>query len=122
MLRYIVILLLLVGLAPVVPGLVEARLGAADRTDRTEREQEHEDADLGSGLKRHRISVDRRGHYVADAYLNGRGVDMLVDTGATLTALHADYVPSADQNHRCGTDNESLHVSFRSCGCVAHTG
>lgn len=114
MLRYLVILLLLVGLAPVVPSLVEARLGAADRTERAEREREDEEET--SGPRRHRISVDRRGHYVADAYLNGRGVDMLVDTGATLTALPASvasdigiFLSASDYKHPIGTANGTVY-------------
>ncbi|MEM8702115.1 MAG: TIGR02281 family clan AA aspartic protease [Pseudomonadota bacterium] len=116
MLRYLVILLLLVGLAPVVPSLVEARLGASDRTDRAERQRARRDGEERSGPRRHRISVDRRGHYVADAYLNGRGIDMLVDTGATLTALPASvasdigiFLSASDYKHPIGTANGTVY-------------
>jgi aspartyl protease family protein len=35
-----------------------------------------------------RIARDRQGHYVTQAKLNGRAVDVLVDTGATLVAIN----------------------------------
>lgn len=35
-----------------------------------------------------RIDADRRGHFVASARLNGRSMNVLVDTGATLVAIN----------------------------------
>lgn len=35
-----------------------------------------------------RIDSDGRGHFVADAKLNGRRIEVLVDTGATLVAIN----------------------------------
>ncbi|MEM9633190.1 MAG: TIGR02281 family clan AA aspartic protease [Pseudomonadota bacterium] len=80
--RFIVIFLVCIGAAPFLPGLIESRLGASGNLHSA---SEIEDDD--SGERTHRISLNRHGHYVADAYLNGRAVDMLVDTGATVTAL-----------------------------------
>lgn len=35
-----------------------------------------------------RIEADQRGHFQADARINGRSIDALIDTGATLVALN----------------------------------
>jgi aspartyl protease family protein len=35
-----------------------------------------------------RIAADRFGHFTADFKLNGRGIDAMVDTGATLVAMN----------------------------------
>lgn len=111
MLRYVVILLILVGVAPIVPILVEARIGTDDRAN-TAQDEVH----AGSGPRTHRISVDRRGHYVADAYLNGRAIDMLVDTGATVTALPVSvaedigiFLSPSEYKHPIGTANGRVY-------------
>lgn len=80
--RYVFVLVLLAGAAPLVPGLIETRLATLQDEGPDAAEATRE-----TGPRTHRISVDRSGHYVADAYLNGRAIDMLVDTGATLTVL-----------------------------------
>ncbi|MET1413639.1 TIGR02281 family clan AA aspartic protease [Roseibium sp. HPY-6] len=111
MLRYVIILLVLIGLAPIVPSLVEARLNSMDRQDHAEADEE-----VTSGPRKHRISVDRRGHYVADAYVNGRALDMLVDTGATVTALPKSvardigiFLSPSDFKHPIGTANGTVY-------------
>ncbi|MCX2724154.1 retropepsin-like aspartic protease family protein [Roseibium salinum] len=82
MTRFIVIFLLCMGIAPFLPGLLESRMetlgGGASSTA-------YEEADTGE--RTYRISRDRSGHFVADAYLNGQPVDMLVDTGASYAVL-----------------------------------
>ncbi|WP_170107110.1 retropepsin-like aspartic protease family protein [Roseibium marinum] len=77
-----VILLVCVALAPFVPGLIESRLKSLGGHETSSVEAE-EDA----GERIHRISSDPQGHFIAETRLNGRFVDLLVDTGATLTAL-----------------------------------
>jgi len=113
MLRYVIILLLLVGIAPVVPILVEARLDSARQEPR-----ETAEADRGSGPRTHRISVDRSGHYVADAYVNGRAMDMLVDTGATVTVLPESiaedagiFVAASDYTIPMSTANGTVYAA-----------
>jgi len=80
--RFVIILLFCIGVAPFLPGLIESRLDTLGSRAPAPVAEEVDD-----GERIHRISVDRRGHFVADAYLNGRAVDMLVDTGATVTSL-----------------------------------
>lgn len=114
MLRYAIILLLLVGIAPLVPMLVETRLGGGHRANAELAEEEEQSA----GPRTHRISVDRRGHYVADAYLNGRAIDMLVDTGATVTVLPESvaenagiFLSSSDYKHPISTANGTVYAA-----------
>ena len=113
MLRYAIILLLLVGIAPIVPMVVEARLAGTGREA-----AEPAEAEADSGPRTHRISVDRRGHYVADAYLNGRAIDMLVDTGATVTVLPETvaedvgiFLSSADYKYPISTANGRVYAA-----------
>jgi len=81
MTRFVVIFLFCLGVAPLVPVLMEHRMGdsASDVPSQEVRSDTSE--------RIYRISRNRQGHFVADAYLNGRAVDMLVDTGATVTVL-----------------------------------
>lgn len=81
MIRFLVIFLVCLGLAPLVPFVVEHRLGQVDGGP----PDEVMNAETGERI--HRIARNRQGHFVADAQLNGRAVDMLVDTGATVTVL-----------------------------------
>jgi aspartyl protease family protein len=111
MLRYVVILLILIGVAPIVPLIAEGRFGSTDRATLAQDEVEP-----SSGPRKHRISIDRRGHYVADAYLNGRAFDMLVDTGATVTALPQSvaedigiFLKPSDYRHPIGTANGRVY-------------
>lgn len=82
MLRFVVVLLVCIGLAPFLPGLIEGRLNSLGNV-----QAESASDDRSGGERKHRISLNRHGQFIADAYLNGRGVDMLVDTGANVTAL-----------------------------------
>ncbi|ASP35961.1 TIGR02281 family clan AA aspartic protease [Labrenzia sp. VG12] len=85
MIRFAVILLVFLALAPLVPILVEKRLGSQD-TPRVDSGLKVDDtADTGERI--YRISRNGAGHFVAEARLNGTFVDMLVDTGATVTVL-----------------------------------
>ncbi|WP_422374800.1 retropepsin-like aspartic protease family protein [Roseibium sp.] len=85
MIRFAVILLVFLALAPLVPILVEKRLGSAD-THRADTGIENGDG-TDTGERIYRITRNRSGHFVAEARLNGTFVDMLVDTGATVTVL-----------------------------------
>ena len=82
MTRFVVIFLFCLGVAPLVPVLMEHRL-----KDTAPDASPEEAVQIDTGERIYRISRNRQGHFVADAYLNGRAVDMLVDTGATVTVL-----------------------------------
>lgn len=81
MLRLFLIAFLIIGLAPLVPYLLdraspELPKDAAGRADIAVSEQ-----------REFRIEKSRNGQYVAQGSLNGRQVTMLVDTGASMLAL-----------------------------------
>lgn len=85
MIRFAVISLVFLALAPLVPIVFENRFGSG-QMQRSDGEM-REDAVSDTGERIHRISRNGRGHFVAEARLNGTSVDMLVDTGATVTVL-----------------------------------
>ncbi|WP_299810178.1 TIGR02281 family clan AA aspartic protease [uncultured Roseibium sp.] len=81
------ILLVCVAIAPFLPGVIESGLKRlADREAPSAVSESASEAEGGGG-RTHRISADPQGHFIAEVRLNGRFVEMLVDTGATLTAL-----------------------------------
>lgn len=85
MLRFFIIFLVCVSVAPFLPGLIEKRLGErAGKGEQVLVAATERPAD-GGGV--HRIPVNRHGQYIVEARANGRSIDMLVDTGATMTAL-----------------------------------
>lgn len=105
--RFVLILLILVGLAPLVPDFLEERLGKSAMVA-----FDVARADKLSNGGRHRISVNRHGQYVTDVELNGRLVEMLVDTGASRIALPVSvaeeigiFLKRKDFKHRVGTAN-----------------
>ena len=85
MVRFAVIFLVFIALAPLVPILVENRLGSKDASAPVSETRDSDETDTGERIVR--IARNGRGHFVAEARLNGTSVDMLVDTGATLTVL-----------------------------------
>jgi len=64
------------------------------------------------GSRSTRIEAGRGGHFVAEARLNGRSVDVLIDTGATLVAINETtarrlgiHLTPADFKYRVRTAN-----------------
>jgi aspartyl protease family protein len=114
--RFVIIFLACIAIAPLAAYLLENRflvmLGSGDVAD-----YEAGDEDGGpAGERSHRISADRQGHFVADAYLNGRAVDMLVDTGATVTVLPESlaedigiFLDSSDYKYAIQTANGTVY-------------
>ena len=45
-----------------------------------------------------RLQPDSRGHYVTRANINGRAIEVLVDTGATLVAMNANHAKTLGVN------------------------
>ncbi|MCV0424471.1 MAG: TIGR02281 family clan AA aspartic protease [Roseibium sp.] len=80
--RFVFIFLVCVSASPFLPGLLESQVAATNNLISESRKNTDETED-----RVHQISINRQGHFVADAYLNNFAVDMLVDTGATVTAL-----------------------------------
>jgi aspartyl protease family protein len=65
------------------------------------------------------LRAAQNGHFHARAYVNGRPVDVLVDTGATIVALTAEdaraagvHVSNADFTHRVSTANGTARVAM----------
>jgi len=109
MTRFVVIFLFCLAITPLVPFLVKHRLGTVDSGEQAEKVQ----SDTGERI--FRIERNRRGHFVADANLNGRAVDMLVDTGATMTVLPESvaedigiYLSASDYKHPIRTANGTV--------------
>lgn len=64
------------------------------------------------------LRAGRGGHFVTTAYLNGRPVQVMVDTGASIVALsHEDaqragvYVRPSDFTHRVNTANGTARIA-----------
>jgi aspartyl protease family protein len=92
--RYIIIAVSLLGTATILPALVQEKLvGPEAGQDYFQqsagpiKSQRLNDSNPLAG-RFAKIDADKRGHFIASAKLNGRGVDVLVDTGATLVALN----------------------------------
>jgi len=82
MYRFVIVLLVCIAVAPLVPVWLEYQIGPLEQTASEGRE-----TDPDTGDRRHRISANRSGQYVADVRLNGQMFEMLVDTGASATVL-----------------------------------
>ena len=109
--RYLAILILCVCTAPFLPGLIENHLGAFKGE-----QIEAAESTSGSGKRTFRITMDRNGHFIADARLNDRPVEMLVDTGATTAAIPLSIakeigidVDPADFRHEVRTANGTTY-------------
>lgn len=95
--KYIVMAGLLIGSALVVPKVIEMRLeqhsegtaqvqttAVAKQSETTRKQRSDNPLD---GRRAH-IEMDRRGHFIADARMNGYKTKVLVDTGATFVAIN----------------------------------
>lgn len=76
--HWIWLILLLAGVAVAVPALDEATRPRAAAEESTA---------SGAADTAVRIPADGRGHFVVEAYVGGRGITMLADTGASAVAL-----------------------------------
>lgn len=73
-----------------------------------------------------RLHAGRTGHFETTARINGRPVEVLVDTGATLVALTWEdarragiYLSDSDFKHRVGTANGTARVAIVTLADVA---
>jgi aspartyl protease family protein len=88
--RYVVVAILLVTLASLLPERLQhfaqsREAGVRTPPPATDAGEPRRDPLAGRFA---RIEADKRGHFVADARLNGRRYSVLVDTGATLVAIN----------------------------------
>jgi len=123
MTRFVVIFLLCLGVAPLVPYLLEHRMGSLDSSERAEavtpdKGARFEDTGAGPGERIYRTSRNRQGHFVAEANLNGHAVDMLIDTGATVTVLPESiaanvgvFLTEADYKYKVRTANGTVRAA-----------
>lgn len=72
------------------------------------------------------LTAERSGHFITTAEINGRAIEIMVDTGATLVALsHEDaeragiYLKSQDFTHTVGTANGRARVAPVTLGRVS---
>lgn len=84
--RFVLLILLVVAVAPLAPGYIESwnDSRASSFSDQDNATSKTEDYAGGRTLE---IPLARNGQYMTDARLNGRDVEMLVDTGASKIAL-----------------------------------
>lgn len=84
--RFVFLILLIAAVVPLAPDYIESwkdgRASAARSSDDVTRKED----DYTSG-RTFEIPLARNGQYMTDARLNGRDVEMLVDTGASKIAL-----------------------------------
>lgn len=118
--RYLVILIVCAGAAPFLPELIQNQLGVRAGGGR-ETALALSDARDGSGEdgrreRVFRITASRNGHFMADARLNNRPVEMLVDTGASVTALPVSvaedigiFLSNSDYNLPINTANGTTY-------------
>jgi aspartyl protease family protein len=94
MIRLVVIVVLLAGLAVAVPKIAPAIVGGmvAEETDAARPIVEASVDEPGSAAPLTPRSVildaDRRGHFLTQVEVNGRALEAMVDTGATIVALN----------------------------------
>lgn len=80
MVRYLVLVLVLVALVPFVPQWAGNWISSQQQDTPPEKTAQSQSRTM-------RIPADSRGHFVLEAEINGKQVEMLVDTGATVVAL-----------------------------------
>ncbi|MBN9668848.1 retropepsin-like aspartic protease family protein [Roseibium aggregatum] len=116
MFRFVVVLLVCAGAAPFVPDLIEGYLSSGADGDPSSSYVASSGEDAGERI--HRISKSRDGHFYTEVRLNGRRVDMLVDTGATVIALPEDvaedigiFLQPSDYKYQARTANGVTRVA-----------
>lgn len=110
--RFAIIFLLVIGLAPLVPMWLESRLDPGG----TNAAHVSEAGTATGAERRYTISANRSGQFVAEVEVNGRFLEMLVDTGASATALPVSiaeeagiFLQNKDFKYRVGTANGTTY-------------
>ncbi|MGI9401202.1 MAG: TIGR02281 family clan AA aspartic protease [Rhizobiaceae bacterium] len=90
--RYIIMAVSLIGTATTMPALLQDKVGEVKNEPvQIARNEIHSEASKKRNPLSSRfteVKADRRGHFIASARMNGRRMDVLVDTGATLVAIN----------------------------------
>ncbi|MEM7464103.1 MAG: TIGR02281 family clan AA aspartic protease [Pseudomonadota bacterium] len=91
--RYLIMAVSLIGTATTMPALlqdkvVEARTEPVYSAARSEPTPKARKQRNPLARRVAEVDADRRGHFIASARMNGRRMDVLVDTGATLVAIN----------------------------------
>ncbi len=109
--RFILIFLVAIGLAPLVPLWIERHLEETDTNTASVSEP-----DTTSGERRHSLTADRRGQFVANVSVNGQMFEMLIDTGASATVLPESiaenvgiFLKNQDFKYSVGTANGTTY-------------
>lgn len=111
MYRIVIVLLVCVAVAPLLPIWLEHRTGGSSDNAFVNTRQ-----DRDAGERRHHISANRSGQFVADVHLNGQMFEMLVDTGASTTVLPVSvaedigiFLKNGDFTYRVSTANGTTY-------------
>jgi aspartyl protease family protein len=93
--RYIFMAVSVIGFASYGPAMLQEKIATSEaqqaepaQAPQLAKAELRKQADNPSQGRSTRIAADERGHFIAKARLNGRPVDVLVDTGATLVAIN----------------------------------
>jgi aspartyl protease family protein len=95
LLRIAVLCCVLAGVAVAFPSVAPYLVGGASRTETQPQAEvaptkpEPEKRIMLASGRKVAIDADKRGHYVTAATINGRAIEVMVDTGATTVALTA---------------------------------
>ncbi|MEJ8476211.1 retropepsin-like aspartic protease family protein [Roseibium algae] len=95
--HYALVFLFVVAALSLVPKLLEGDLSASkvmEMVGYADDEQTEQASDAG-GRRVHKVDVSRNGSFVTEARINGRFVEMLIDTGASSVALPEKAARSA---------------------------
>jgi len=99
--------------------LIEGLVGFRDSTLAQEQNASAASAEKrDAGVRQVVLDADPRGHFVSDARINGRRVEVMVDTGASIVALNADTArrlgivpPASAYSSSIGTANGVVGVA-----------
>lgn len=90
--RYIIMAVSLIGTATTMPALLQDKVAEvrsepvySASSEPSPATRKHKNPLAGRFTE---VNADRRGHFIASARMNGRRMDVLVDTGATLVAIN----------------------------------
>lgn len=100
-----------------LPGLAQAALGRGDQDASPTLSMLAQPPETATG-RRVRLEPDGRGHFIGDFRMNGRSVEAMIDTGASVVAINAATarrigvaVSPADFTQRVNTANGTIKAA-----------